>query len=218
MENIKARKDLTGQVFSRLTVMYLHDVIKNRCIWHCVCDCGKETNVRGNKLTGNYIKSCGCLNNELRSERKKTHGLSDKIPEYRSWLGLRERCYCVTDAKYNHYGGRGIKVCDRWRYSFENFLADMGRKPTKNHSIDRIDNDGDYCPENCRWATKTEQVRNRRVTLRVNYTGFVYPLIEICKILDFNYDTICTRVYAKKITHQQSFDYTYSKSAAYHIL
>ena len=90
-----------------------------------------------------------------------THGMT-KTPEYNSWRGMKNRCFNPNYQHYSHYGSRGITVCDRWKNSFQNFLADMGSRPTAKHSLDRIDNDGDYCPGNCRWATKAEQENNKR--------------------------------------------------------
>ena len=90
-----------------------------------------------------------------------THGLS-RTPEYNAWIDMKQRCFNPNHQHYLHYGGRGITVCDRWKNSFEDFLADMGSRPTAKHSLDRIDNDGDYCPENCKWSTKAEQQNNRR--------------------------------------------------------
>jgi len=110
-----------------------------------------------------------------------THGQTCSF-EYISWIGMFQRCNNPNDRGYSNYGGRGIKVCDRWFQSFENFLADMGKKPTPSHTIDRIDNDGNYTPENCRWATMQEQCRNRRNNRRITFQGKTLCIIEWLKL------------------------------------
>lgn len=130
----------------------------------CRCVCGREADVRTDGL--NTGKSQGCLPCRNKNNgRPIQHGdakRSRMAPEYKSWAGAIQRCTNPNDAAYANYGGRGIKVCDRWLESYENFLADMGRKPNSRHSIDRINNDGNYEPGNCRWATAYQQRHNRR--------------------------------------------------------
>ncbi len=130
-------------------------------IWKFLCDCGKETEKLAIKVIHGHTRSCGCLRKVLFSTLTKTHGLR-RTREYKSWAALKQRCLNPDDAAFRHYGERGIKVCERWRDSFENFYADMGPRPSPKHSIDRINNDGNYEPGNCRWATASEQVKNRR--------------------------------------------------------
>ena len=117
-----------------------------------------------------------------RPHPNKTHGLT-KTSEHNAWMGMRRRCSNPKDKRYEHYGGRGIKVCDRWQ-SFEAFIEDMGPKPSPKHSLDRIDNEGDYTPENCRWATHTEQMNNQRRTIMVTIGSRTQSLRNWCRELD----------------------------------
>lgn len=154
--------DLTSQRFGRLTVMeQVPHEKKEVTKWRCICDCGKETIVIGHSLKTGNTQSCGCLNKETTT---KTHGhtVGGKFtPEYSSWAAMLTRCTNPNSMHYYRYGGRGIKVSERWLHSFETFLEDMGSRPKGRYSIERKNNEGNYEPGNCFWATDRQQTRNR---------------------------------------------------------
>ncbi len=155
------KSSLQGLKFGRLLVVSEHGRSNdNKVVWNCLCDCGKTANVRSTHLKGGRVKSCGCLRNDTSRAINITHGKS-KTPEYEIWCGMIKRCRNKKSTGYPHYGGRGIVVCGRWD-TFENFLADMGTRPDPTYSIERLDNNGNYEPYNCKWATPAEQSRNTR--------------------------------------------------------
>ncbi len=155
--------DLTGRRFGRLTAIRIWSMTNRRTYWLFRCDCGKEKPIRSSHVIQGRTKSCGCLNKELaRTRGIRTHGLIH-TPEYRTWANMKDRCYRKTHPQWDSYGGAGIIVCQQWKDSFETFLADMGPRPSPKHSIDRYPNPfGNYEPANCRWATQSQQMRNRR--------------------------------------------------------
>jgi hypothetical protein len=164
-----SRTDLIpGDRFGRLTVISLAPKRLRHTEWHCRCDCGEMKTTRASTLRAGRTRSCGCLGREeLRTRRGNLrHGQRWTI-EYRIWSGMKSRCYNPKNKSYANYGGRGIRVCDRWLNSFEDFLADVGRRPSPAHSIDRYpDNDGDYRPGNVRWATAAQQAANKRNSIK----------------------------------------------------
>lgn len=189
--------DLTGKRFGRLTVLEDRGTTtigkqgKRAGIWLCRCQCGKEVVVLRASLTTGKTQSCGCLQQEIRLTTNITHGFA-KTATYRTWRHIKDRCLNSKNKDFKHYGGRGIKVCDRW-LKFGNFLEDMGRKPER-LTIDRIDNNGNYELSNCRWATQRKQTRNSRRNRTVRYNGTTRCLIEWAEILGIGRATLAYRL------------------------
>lgn len=167
--------DLTGQRFGRLLILSKDQENKNgQARWLCKCDCGNEKVIVGTYIRSGLTQSCGCLNREISSKIHSTHGqtqgstTSKKIitSEYQAWLAMKKRCAATNRKDSKHYALRGISVSPRWINSFENFLEDVGLRPSPNHSIDRIDVNGNYEPGNVKWSDRTEQALNKRVYSR----------------------------------------------------
>lgn len=154
-----------------------------RNMWECQCSCGKITIVKVDHLTTGRVESCGCLQQELFNNI--THNMSNS-EEYSSYQMMMDRCYNPNNISYKNYGGRGIKVCDRWFKQPENFLNDMGPKPTPQHSIERKDNNGDYSPENCEWATRDQQNNNQRSNIKITAHGKTQTAAQWAKELSIS--------------------------------
>lgn len=190
--------DLTGQKFNRLSVLGRKGSSKDgKATWSCLCDCGnpKEVIVTSYRLTSGHTKSCGCLYKESRTVSKnKKHGyFGTRI--YRIWSGMMTRCTNPNHKHYNDYGGRGIQVCDQWK-TFEGFIKDVGLPPSDDHTLDRYpDPNGNYEPNNFRWATSTEQGRNRKNTIMLTYKNETKSLIEWADFFDIKYSTAKRRYY-----------------------
>ena len=179
----RLKEDLTNREIGLLTVKeYLG---RRDCLWRCECACGKTVEIPGGSLRNNSTHSCGCDRPRKLAALKTKHGHAQKgneSPEYRAWLGMIDRCERKSHCDYHNYGGRGIKVCQRWRENFAAFLTDMGPKPAWAHSIDRRENNGDYEPGNCRWATQKEQARNTRTNRLLTFDNETKPLVEWAEV------------------------------------
>ncbi len=188
--------DRTGKIYGRLTVIGSAGFSKTlqKSMWNCECNCGKLCVVQGKLLGNGTTKSCGCLARENTGNASRTHGMS-KTSEYDTFHRIRVRCYNKNCSDYPDYGGRGIRVCDRWLESFENFLKDMGRKPSSVHSIERINVNGNYEPSNCRWATPKEQAGNRRSTKLVTYRGESMTVTELARRNQLDHTTLARRLF-----------------------
>lgn len=182
--------DLTGRVLGRLRVVSLAG--KNgsgNILWKCECSCGVVKEIASSPLLSGSVVSCGCL----RQENKITHGKS-KTREFRIWYGMIERCYNEKCCIYHLYGARGISVCDRWRYSFENFFEDMGERPSDKHTLERLDNDILYCKENCSWETMRVQSRNRRSNRWIEYAGLRMVIADWDAHLGLKHGSVSSRI------------------------
>lgn len=191
--------DLSGQKFGRLVAHSYVGPSAAGAVWFCVCDCGGSSKTTITKLRSGHTKSCGCLKNELTRARSITHGLSGTY-EHGIWLAMIQRCTNPNNQAYPDYAGRGIFICDRWvngdgpLSGFECFFSDMGARPDNTHTLDRVDNDGPYSPDNCQWATRKQQARNRRSNRLVFVDGIQMSVAEACEKLGFNHNFINNRL------------------------
>jgi hypothetical protein len=165
-------------------------------MWRCSCECGGSANVQAAALKGGHSKSCGCLQREWVTAHNTTHGMGgkDRPPEFNVWIGMRDRCSNPNNKKFADYGGRGITVDPRWVNDFAAFYADMGPRPTPRHEIDRIDNEANYWPGNCRWTTRTVNLNNCRSNAYVEWRGETQTIAQWARRLGISDRTIWMRL------------------------
>ena len=204
-------KDITGKRFGRLIAIEPVGKVKHgeTTEWLCRCDCGNLTITKGQYLRGGNTKSCGCLQKELAAERMRQretkHG-ECRTRLYRIWVNMKNRCNCPNNTHYECYGGRGIKVCKDWMESYENFknwAINNGYSDTL--TLDRIDVNKDYYPENCRWVTRHEQALNRRTTYQITYKGETKTFFEWSQIVGIDSKTLRSRVTERNWSVEEAF-------------
>jgi len=185
--------DRIGERYGKIEIIARAKIDRgDRPVWIYRCDCGNVKEIMASHLYKGGTKSCGCT--KTYNGRKMKHGGAD-TREYKIWGGLRSRCNNANNPSYNNYGAKGIKVCERWENGFSNFLEDMGLAPSKRHTIDRIDNNGDYEPGNCRWATYTQQNNNKSDNVFLEFNGVVMQVAQWAKEFGVSYAYINNRRY-----------------------
>lgn len=188
------RYHLEGQKFGRWLVLERsHANSHYSYFWSCVCDCGTRRNVLQKSLLSGLSRSCGCLKREVASETSKKHGLSN-TKEYKIWAGIKDRCHNPDTPSYKNYGARNIRVCQRWLDSFEDFMEDMGERPSPLHTVDRINNNEGYFPSNCRWATRKQQQRNSRQNRLLTYMGKTLCVAEWSEVIGIEDKVLRSRI------------------------
>ena len=194
-------EDLTGKRFNKLVVLYRDENGHgDKSRWKCICDCGAETTVSGTNLKTGAVKSCGCL----RHMKHDTHHLSN-TRLYRIWNAMKNRCYLKSHHAYSYYGARGITVYAEWKDNFETFYDwAINNGYSEGLTIDRIDNNGSYSPENCKWSTREEQVNNRRSCVLITYNGETKNLMQWCELLNLSYKLIHQRMRLKNISFEEA--------------
>ena len=192
---MSSKIDMAGKRFGRLTVIEECGRDKQGAVkWRCRCDCGNETTVCGYSLRRGDVQSCGCFQSECSRNRHITHG-GFYTTLYRKWSGMKRRCYYTRGASYRLYGERGITVCDEWKDNFEAFKEwAVANGYQENLTLDRIDVNGNYCPENCRWVTPKEQQNNKRNNYYLTLNGETHTLAEWCEITGLTRATIRGRI------------------------
>lgn len=186
--------DLTNQKFGRLTVVRRAKNAKNgHALWNCRCDCGNISIVDGVDLRAGNSQSCGCLQKEITRIIKTTHNMA-RTSEYKTWATMIQRCYNPNNPEFKRYGGRGIKICAEWKNDFMAFYNHIGPKPSKKHSIDRINNEGNYEPGNTKWSLPQEQANNRRSNHKISINGWSLNISQWAKFAGLHQKTLSDRI------------------------
>lgn len=184
-------KDMTGRKFGRLTVLRFSHMIGKHSYWVCRCECGNSHTTRSDSLKSGAVKSCGCLNQEAKVIK---HGLS-RTKIYHVWAAMKNRCTNPNDRNYHHYGGRGIQICDDWLNNFETFYKwAISNGYREGLEIDRIDNEGNYEPGNCKWVSRKDQCNNRRVNRKITFNGKTQTITQWAKETGINENTLYARI------------------------
>lgn len=202
---------IAGEKIGRLVVVSPSMKAGKKTTWLCRCDCGKEVVVRTSDLRSGKSRSCGCLHLEVIS----THGHAShkgRSHEYLAWSNMKSRCLGENGPRFDDYGGRGIGICERWLHSFESFLADMGPRPSKDHSVERIENHLGYSPENCRWATRREQQANRRTSQKFSYRGRLVIMAELSRLSGVSETSLRYRVFRMGLSPDEAVAYRRKES------
>lgn len=198
MKNIKKVNDLTGKKFGKLEVISLADTNTRKTYWVCKCECGNLKNVRSDSLICGAIQSCGCLKKKqdlINLTSNHSHKQS-KTRLYQTWQGMKARCYNKHNSRYHRYGGKGITVCDEWKNDFISFCNWANENGYSNKlTIDRIDNNKNYSPENCRWVDTKTQCNNRDTNIKITIGNATKTLTEWCEIFMLDYKKIYARYY-----------------------
>lgn len=209
-------RNITGETFGRLVVLGYAGKQGQKHLWWCHCLCGKTSRcARSNLISGNTT-SCGC------NKHRTIHGHAAnkrKSPEYAAWEAMKDRCYNKSRRSYYLYGGRGIRVCERWTHSFEAFLADMGFRPSPKHTLDRFpDQNGNYEPGNCRWATREQQTRNQRNTHYITYQNETLCMTDWAQRLGIHPATLSNRLNRSGWSVERAFTEPTHKKPIFHTL
>ncbi len=186
-----------GHKYGRLTVLSFSGLSPSkRCMWFCKCRCGNFSTVDGTHLQTGHTTSCGCFQREITIDRNFIHGESKngKTVEYEAWKSMKARCYIPSATGYKNYGNRGIKVCSRWKNSFQKFVKDMGRRPSRIHSLERVDVNKGYSPNNCIWGTDEIQGANKRNNHKLTFNGITLTVSQWSRKSGINRGTIHSRL------------------------
>lgn len=204
MSDRKILYNIEGEKFNKLTVLRLAGVGKHgQRMWECECECGNIVKVNQYSILKGMTQSCGCKRLDSAKNRNCKHGLTKghKFPDgYKVWSSMRDRCFNPNNPSYHNYGGRGITVCDRWNNSFTDFISDMGERQNKTFTIDRINVNGNYEPNNCKWATRHEQGRNRRNNIWITYNGETLVLSDWAKKINISPQHLRAKLKRKHIS------------------